>query len=115
MGHPDCARAIPKTARNQIIATRHQFSHELRTPLTAIRGYVEALLDDRSESDDATKFLEIITRTAGVERLVSGGKRLARLDARQEALESGAVRPAATIQHDNVAQTAEARDREIAS
>ena len=63
-------------------------SHELRTPLTAIRGYVEALLDDRSDSEDAKKFLEIIARhSERMERLVSDLLRLARLDARQEALD----------------------------
>ena len=36
-------------------------SHELRTPLTAIRGYVEALLDE-SPSDEAREFLQIIFR-----------------------------------------------------
>ncbi len=64
-------------------------SHELRTPLTAIRGYVEALLDD--DPDDATrrKFLEIIGRhSTRMERLVKDLLRLARLDARQEALET---------------------------
>jgi two-component system phosphate regulon sensor histidine kinase PhoR len=63
-------------------------SHELRTPLTAIRGYVEALLDDRSDPEDTRKFLEIIARhSARMERLVSDLLRLARLDARQEALD----------------------------
>jgi two-component system phosphate regulon sensor histidine kinase PhoR len=63
-------------------------SHELRTPLTAIRGYVEALLDDRSDAEDTTTFLEIIARhSARMERLVSDLLRLARLDARQEALD----------------------------
>src|SRR5439155_14277170 len=63
-------------------------SHELRTPLTAIRGYVEALLDERSDAEDTSKFLEIIARhSARMERLVSDLLRLARLDARQEALD----------------------------
>jgi len=63
-------------------------SHELRTPLTAIRGYVEALLDDRSDAEDTRRFLEIIARhSARMERLVSDLLRLARLDARQEALD----------------------------
>jgi two-component system phosphate regulon sensor histidine kinase PhoR len=63
-------------------------SHELRTPLTAIRGYVEALLDDRSDAEDTRKFLQIIARhSARMERLVSDLLRLARLDARQEALD----------------------------
>ena len=63
-------------------------SHELRTPLTAIRGYVEALLDDRSDAEDTKRFLDIIARhSARMERLVADLLRLARLDARQEALD----------------------------
>jgi two-component system phosphate regulon sensor histidine kinase PhoR len=63
-------------------------SHELRTPLTAIRGYVEALLDDPADADSTHKFLEIIARhTTRMERLVQDLLRLARLDARQEALD----------------------------
>jgi two-component system, OmpR family, phosphate regulon sensor histidine kinase PhoR len=62
-------------------------SHELRTPLTAIRGYVEALLDE-SPAPEARGFLEIIARhTARMERLVGNLLRLARLDARQEVIE----------------------------
>ena len=62
-------------------------SHELRTPLTAIRGYVEALLDEPSE-EDRHQFLEIVARhTARMERLVKDLLRLARLDARQETAE----------------------------
>jgi len=60
-------------------------SHELRTPLTAIRGYVEALLDDPPSPDEARRFLEIIARhTTRMERLVRDLLRLARLDAGQE-------------------------------
>jgi two-component system phosphate regulon sensor histidine kinase PhoR len=63
-------------------------SHELRTPLTAIRGYVEALLDEPADADSTHKFLEIIARhTTRMERLVKDLLRLARLDARQEVLE----------------------------
>ncbi len=74
-------------------------SHELRTPLTAVRGYVEALLDqgsdqgpDRSnegtEPPQARRFLEIIGRhTLRMERLVRDLLRLARLDAGQEPIE----------------------------
>ena len=62
-------------------------SHELRTPLTAIRGYVEALLDE-SPPAETRAFLEIIARhSARMERLVGDLLRLARLDARQEAIE----------------------------
>jgi two-component system, OmpR family, phosphate regulon sensor histidine kinase PhoR len=63
-------------------------SHELRTPLTAIRGYVEALLDEESDEDTTRRFLEIIARhSTRMERLVKDLLRLARLDARQEVLE----------------------------
>jgi two-component system phosphate regulon sensor histidine kinase PhoR len=60
-------------------------SHELRTPLTAVRGYVEALLDEGAEPADLRRFLEIIGRhTLRMERLVRDLLRLARLDAGQE-------------------------------
>ncbi|MGH9331321.1 MAG: ATP-binding protein, partial [Vicinamibacterales bacterium] len=63
-------------------------SHELRTPLTAIRGYVEALLDDAPGDDPGRKFLEVIQRHAArMERLVRDLLRLARLDAGQETLD----------------------------
>jgi two-component system, OmpR family, phosphate regulon sensor histidine kinase PhoR len=60
-------------------------SHELRTPLTAIRGYVEALLDDPPPADESRRFLEIIARhSSRMELLVRDLLRLARLDAGQE-------------------------------
>ncbi|MGE0594673.1 MAG: ATP-binding protein [Vicinamibacterales bacterium] len=63
-------------------------SHELRTPLTAIRGYVEALLDEPDDPAEARRFLEIIARhSTRMERLVKDLLRLARLDARQEPLD----------------------------
>jgi two-component system phosphate regulon sensor histidine kinase PhoR len=63
-------------------------SHELRTPLTAIRGYVEALIDDSSDPENTRRFLDTIGRqSARMERLVKDLLRLARLDARQETLE----------------------------
>jgi two-component system phosphate regulon sensor histidine kinase PhoR len=63
-------------------------SHELRTPLTAIRGYVEALLDEPPDGAQAKQFLETIARhTSRMERLVRDLLRLARLDARQETVE----------------------------
>ena len=63
-------------------------SHELRTPLTAIRGYVEALLDEPGDDDTRQHFLAIIERHAWrMERLVKDLLRLARLDAGQEVLE----------------------------
>ena len=63
-------------------------SHELRTPLTAIRGYVEALLDEPPDPTQTRHFLEIIARhSSRMDRLVSDLLRLARLDARQEPLD----------------------------
>jgi len=60
-------------------------SHELRTPLTAVRGYVEALLDEPVAPDKRRQFLEVIDRHTGrMERLVRDLLRLARLDAQQE-------------------------------
>jgi two-component system phosphate regulon sensor histidine kinase PhoR len=91
-------------------------SHELRTPLTAIRGYVEALLDDRSDSEDARKFLEIIARhSERMERLVSDLLRLARLDARQEALDLAScdLQQLFNTVVADVAQTAEAKHQQI--
>ena len=91
-------------------------SHELRTPLTAIRGYVEALLDDRSDSEDTNKFLEIIARhSERMERLVSDLLRLARLDARQEALDLAScdLQQLFNTVIADVAQTAEAKHQQI--
>jgi len=91
-------------------------SHELRTPLTAIRGYVEALLDDRSDSEDAKRFLEIIARhSERMERLVSDLLRLARLDARQEALDLAScdLQQLFNTVIADVAQTAEAKHQQI--
>ena len=60
-------------------------SHELRTPLTAVRGYVEALMDESIDGDQRKKFLEVIDRHTGrMEHLVRDLLRLARLDAQQE-------------------------------
>jgi two-component system phosphate regulon sensor histidine kinase PhoR len=60
-------------------------SHELRTPLTAVRGYVEALMDEPATAEQRQKFLEVIDRhTTRMERLVRDLLRLARLDAHQE-------------------------------
>ena len=64
-------------------------SHELRTPLTAIRGYVEALLDEPADEESTRKFVEIIARhSLRMERLVKDLLHLARLDAGQEPLET---------------------------
>jgi two-component system, OmpR family, phosphate regulon sensor histidine kinase PhoR len=63
-------------------------SHELRTPLTAIRGYVEALLDEPADADNTRRFLQIIGRqSTRMERLVKDLLRLARLDAGQDPLD----------------------------
>jgi signal transduction histidine kinase len=71
-------------------------SHELRTPLTAVRGYVEALMEEPIEPEQRRKFLEIIERHTGrMERLVRDRLRLARLDAHQETADMHAVDVAA--------------------
>jgi two-component system phosphate regulon sensor histidine kinase PhoR len=63
-------------------------SHELRTPLTAIRGYVEALVDEPGDIEQTQRFLEIIVRQSHrMERLVQDLLRLARLDAKQDVLD----------------------------
>ncbi len=63
-------------------------SHELRTPLTAIRGYVEALLDEPDTPEHSRRFLDVIGRhSLRMERLVTDLLRLARLDAHQEPIE----------------------------
>jgi two-component system phosphate regulon sensor histidine kinase PhoR len=93
-------------------------SHELRTPLTAIRGYVEALQDDRPEPEESRRFLDIIARqSARMERLVSDLLRLARLDAKQEALDvtlCDVTQLFATVAGD-VAQTAEAKGQRVST
>ena len=40
-------------------------SHELRTPLTAVRGYVEALMEEPIEPQQRRRFLEVIDRQRG--------------------------------------------------
>ena len=106
------AQATPATASGGAVLVLHDISdlrridrvrrdfvanvsHELRTPLTAVRGYVEALLEDSAESDQRKKFLEVIDRhTARMERLVRDLLRLARLDALQERVELRPIEPA---------------------
>jgi two-component system phosphate regulon sensor histidine kinase PhoR len=74
-------------------------SHELRTPLTAVRGYVEALLDDPDESGQRRTFLEVIDRhTTRMERLVRDLLRLAKLDALQESVDARAIDLASLFQ-----------------
>jgi two-component system phosphate regulon sensor histidine kinase PhoR len=71
-------------------------SHELRTPLTAVRGYVEALMEEPVAPDERRKFLEVIDRHTGrMERLVRDLLRLARLDAQQETADARPIDVAA--------------------
>jgi two-component system phosphate regulon sensor histidine kinase PhoR len=63
-------------------------SHELRTPLTAIKGYVEALIEEGDDPGQRQQFLEVIARHTGrMERLVQDLLRLARIEGGQERLE----------------------------
>lgn len=94
-------------------------SHELRTPLTAIRGYVEALLDEPDTPEHSRKFLDVIVRhSVRMERLVTDLLRLARLDANQEPIElatcdveqllttvAADLEPAATAKHQRITVT----------
>ena len=91
-------------------------SHELRTPLTAVRGYVEALLDEGADQADVKRFLEIIGRhTLRMERLVRDLLRLARLDAGQETLEQVVcpVESLFTGVETDLAAALEARDQTV--
>jgi two-component system phosphate regulon sensor histidine kinase PhoR len=91
-------------------------SHELRTPLTAIRGYVEALLDEPTLAPESRGFLDIIGRHTGrMERLVKDLLRLARLDARQEPLERTrcGVREALDAVLADLSQSVEAREQRV--
>jgi two-component system phosphate regulon sensor histidine kinase PhoR len=91
-------------------------SHELRTPLTAIRGYVEALLDDPADMENARRFLDTIWRqTTRMERLVTDLLRLARLDARQETLDLTAcdIRQLFDTVVDDLAQTIESKGQRV--
>jgi two-component system phosphate regulon sensor histidine kinase PhoR len=91
------------TEMRRIDQTRRDFvtnvSHELRTPLTAIRGYLEALRETPAPSAATrARFLDIIERHSGrMERLVKDLLRLARLDARQDALERVVVSTASLV------------------
>ncbi len=50
--------------------------HELRTPLTSIRGYIEAVLEDRIDPATARRFLETARReTLRLSRLIDGLER----------------------------------------
>jgi two-component system phosphate regulon sensor histidine kinase PhoR len=92
-------------------------SHELRTPLTAIRGYVEALLDERPDPEQTRHFLEIVARhSARMERLVADLLHLARLDARQEPLEIAAcdIQQIFTSVVADVSRTLEANAQRVA-
>jgi two-component system, OmpR family, phosphate regulon sensor histidine kinase PhoR len=71
-------------------------SHELRTPLTAIRGYVEALLDESGLPEETRRFLQVIARNSTrMERLVRDLLRLARIEGGQERVDRTAVPVAA--------------------
>jgi signal transduction histidine kinase len=73
-------------------------SHELRTPLTAVRGYVEALMEEPLQFEQQRAFLEVIDRhTARMERLVRDLLRLARLDAQQETVDLHSINVATLL------------------
>ncbi|MFN2502719.1 MAG: ATP-binding protein [Acidimicrobiales bacterium] len=61
-------------------------SHDLRTPLTSIRGYAEALAEDRAP-DPSHAASVILTEARRLERLVADLLELAKLDARRFSLD----------------------------
>jgi two-component system phosphate regulon sensor histidine kinase PhoR len=75
-------------------------SHELRTPLTSIKGYAETLLaEEEGVRGDGRSFLEIILKHANhMSKMVDDLLQLARLEARHETLEPGAVDAAEALQ-----------------
>jgi two-component system phosphate regulon sensor histidine kinase PhoR len=91
-------------------------SHELRTPLTAVRGYVDALLEDSLDATKQRAFLEVIDRhTARMERLVRDLLRLARLDTQQERADLQPIDVAALFQSavTDLAQPIAARNLQV--
>jgi two-component system phosphate regulon sensor histidine kinase PhoR len=87
-------------------------SHELRTPLTAVRGYVEALMEEPIAPEQRRKFLEVIDRHTGrMEGLVRDLLRLARLDAQQETADVHAI-DVATLFRSVVADLSERIERQ---
>ena len=77
-------------------------SHDLRTPLTSIRGYVEALAEQRTPEPSHAASV-ILTEARRLERLVADLLELARLGARRFSLDLGP-----TDVTEVVAETAEA-------
>ncbi len=61
----DIAAALERGARDR---ERYEFfsaiGHELRTPLTSIRGYLETLLDEETDGQNRSRFLETARREA---------------------------------------------------
>jgi signal transduction histidine kinase len=94
----------------------HEFlatvSHELRTPITSIRGYAEALADGAVRGEEGqAEAIEVIRHEAGrLERLVRDVMDLARLGARELALEAREVDLAETIREAVKAHAARAAE-----
>ncbi len=88
-------------------------SHDLRTPLTSIRGYSEAIADGTA-ADQEQAARVIIAESARLERLVSDLLDLARLDAREFAIEHQLVDVDAVVRQACAGFAQEAAEREIA-
>jgi two-component system, OmpR family, phosphate regulon sensor histidine kinase PhoR len=75
-------------------------SHELRTPLTAIKGYVEALLEENLESSPHTaEFLKVIDRhTARMEKIVADLLLLSQLESPTRFLQKEPINAAELLQ-----------------
>lgn len=85
-----------ETLRSDFVAN---VSHELKTPITSIKGFVETLLEDRTEDPEETRrFLQIIAKhadrlTSIIDDLLSLSRIEQEADRAEIPLESGEVEP----------------------
>src|SRR5699024_11454272 len=70
------------TARKRILSS---ISHDIRTPLTSIIGYIDALQDDISTSEEEKrKYLEIVSRKSnGLKQLLDELFNMAKIEANE--------------------------------
>ncbi len=90
-------------------------SHELRTPLTAIKGYAEALLEEKWErSQEAEEFLKVINRHAArMEKIVADLLLLSQLESPGRFIrkEPAAIHELLQAARDSVLPLAEAKEQ----
>lgn len=89
IGHLDAALSSSEQRQRRFLLS---VSHELRTPLTSVRGYAEALADGTIEPHETTQVGEtLVAEAARLERYVGDLLALARLQADDFAIHTGAV------------------------